>query len=159
MNVVDVYQDIREQQRKRKTVYAQILLRCQAKIRGAVTHGMTQCFFHVAEFQLGLPTFNVEECTQFLKKELEEGGFHLTDVTHDSMLISWDIKHLEAMSGAPPPTEDPKKQKKPPVASSMDKLAISGDVRDELMVMSERRPASKAAAASVPRRDFILRLE
>lgn len=86
----ELYDKKRERDLKQMEVFEKILARIQKKIRITARTTMLQyCFFIVPEFLLGLPKYDVVECTEYLIDKLIENGFKIK-YTHPNLLfISW----------------------------------------------------------------------
>lgn len=100
-NVVDVYKDISERKRKRKESFKHVLRMCQKQIRNVANKDRLKCVFTVPEFIAGIPIFNVTDCTDFVKTELEKAGFAVTYYYPNLLFISWDVDDLEKSNVTP----------------------------------------------------------
>eukprot|EP00798_Chlamydomonas_sp_ICE-L_P019683 gene19683-26370_t len=95
LNIVDVYKDIADRQKKRKEIFRIVMKQCEKHIRNVVQADGIKCIFVVPEFIWGMPLYNVTECTKHVKTELERAGFHVTFYFPRLLLVSWDMSDLD----------------------------------------------------------------
>ena len=95
INIVQVYKDIVERQKKRTKAFEKVYVSCENMIRNASKQDLMQCLFRVPDFVLGVPPYNLEECIQYLIARIEKGGFFVQYYFPNVIHISWDIKDLE----------------------------------------------------------------
>jgi hypothetical protein len=147
-NVVDVYRDIREKQKKRHAVYDELLACCRTKIRAAVSMNVMECVFTVPEFKLGLPTFDVPECTKYIKQQMEESGFYVKTMGRNTLSISWEVERLEAQNGGDEGVPSGSKQQRRPPMPRVSKT--------DLALIPDPPTAGNKQRG---RRDFVLNFE
>jgi len=76
-------------------IYSKVLKRVQTRIKHTanLNKGRTECIYLIPDFMLGIPTYNVQDCTVFIITALLKNGFYV-NYTHPNMVyISW--KHWE----------------------------------------------------------------
>lgn len=76
-------------------IYSKVLKRVQSRIKHTanLNKGRTECIYLIPDFMLGIPTYNVQDCTVFIITALLKNGFYV-NYTHPNMVyISW--KHWE----------------------------------------------------------------
>lgn len=109
IDIVDVYKNITDRQKKRKEVFKCVLKQCEKQVRNVADTDGVKFLFLVPEFVWGMPLYNVTECTTYVKAELEKAGFNVTFYFPRVLLVSWDVADLEhrnskllAIEGATP---------------------------------------------------------
>lgn len=60
-----------------------------------------KCLFVVPEFIAGVPIYNIADCTEFVKLELEKAGFAISYFYPNFLFISWDVEDLENTNATP----------------------------------------------------------
>lgn len=113
-NVVDVYKGISERKRKRKESYKHVLKLCQKQIRKVADKDGLKCVFAVPNFIVGIPLFDLADCTAFVKQELEKAGFAIEYYYPNFLFISWDVEDLEKNTNISPMTLEFKSEKDEP---------------------------------------------
>ena len=109
LDIVDVYKNITDRQKRRKEVFKCVLKQCEKQVRNVSDTDGMKCLFVVPEFVWGMPLYNVSECTLYVKTELEKSGFKVIFYFPCLLHISWDVADLEhrttsllAIEGATP---------------------------------------------------------
>ena len=95
LDVVQVYRALADRRRRRRETYACILRTCEKHIQTVAARDGMRCVFAVPEFRVGLPTFDINECTRFVRTELEKAGFVVRYFFPNLLHISWDVADLE----------------------------------------------------------------
>ena len=89
----------RIEQTKSVQIYKHVLDICKKRLKRHIkTHKQsTEYIFNVPRFILDKPTFDVPECTAFIIKKLENGGFHVKYMEdRGAIWICWSkYKHLD----------------------------------------------------------------
>lgn len=118
LDVVQVYRALADKRRRRRETYACILRSCEKHIQNVAARDGMRCVFAVPEFRVGLPTFDINECTRFVRTELEKAGFVVRYFFPNLLHISWDVADLErAHAPQPPPQQQQQQQALPPAAA------------------------------------------
>lgn len=95
LDVVQVYRSLADRRRRRRETYACILRTCEKHIQAVAARDGMRCVFAVPEFRVGLPTFDINECTRFVRTELEKAGFVVRYFFPNILHISWDVADIE----------------------------------------------------------------
>jgi len=95
LDVVQVYRALADRRRRRRETYACILRTCEKHIQNVAARDGMRCVFAVPEFRVGLPTFDINECTRFVRTELEKAGFVVRYFFPNILHISWDVADIE----------------------------------------------------------------
>ena len=91
INLDDLYKNKKYTNDHKLLVYDKILNRIHKKIKttARMRNSKCFCFYIVPEFILGLPRYNIVNCTNYIIEKLIENGFKIK-YTHPNMLfISW----------------------------------------------------------------------
>jgi len=75
-----------------KDTYVSIYNQVSKKIRRTVEIGNKQLFVVVPGFVVGHPTFDRMKATQYIKRQLERGGFIVKHTNDYELYITWNIK-------------------------------------------------------------------
>jgi len=75
-----------------KDTYVSIYNQVSKKIRQTVEIGNKQLFVVVPGFVVGHPTFDRMKATQYIKRQLERGGFIVKHTNDYELYITWNIK-------------------------------------------------------------------
>lgn len=100
LNIVQLYKDIVDRQKRRTVAFEKVLQSCHKLIKTSCKHDHMRCLFRVPDFVLGVPPYNIGECVKFLIERLEKGGFYLQYYYPNVLHISWDIADLERREDA-----------------------------------------------------------
>ena len=76
----------------KKEIYTKIYEQFSRKIRQNVELGQKQVFLNVPMFLLGLPTFDRDKATEYLKRQLERADFVVTKTGSYELLVTWNVK-------------------------------------------------------------------
>jgi len=75
-----------------KDTYVSIYNQVSKKIRQTVEIGNKQLFVVIPGFVVGHPTFDRMKATQYIKRQLERGGFIVKHTNDYELYITWNIK-------------------------------------------------------------------
>ena len=92
INLDDLYKNKKYTFEHKLKVFDRILERIHKKIKTTARMRNSECFcfFIIPEFILGLPRYNIVNCTNYIIEKLIENGFKIK-YTHPNMLfISWN---------------------------------------------------------------------
>ena len=92
ININDLYENQRTKQINRLRFFENILKKCYHRIKTVGDKGETFCFYIVPEFSMGIPLYNVYQCSQFIIDHLIKKGFNILYIRPNLIYISWDIK-------------------------------------------------------------------
>ena len=97
LNIFELQNSINKKKQNRTNVYESVLEKCHMKIQTAANKEKYELFYDVPQYVVGLPLFNINECIDFIVKQLTNNGFvvnyHFPKILH----ISW-FPHKEEIS-------------------------------------------------------------
>ena len=91
LNLDELYKQDKVTEDHRIKTYQKILNRIHNKIKSIsrIRHNNKFCMYVIPEFLLGVPRYDINECTMYLIEKLTENGFNVK-YTHPNLLwISW----------------------------------------------------------------------
>ena len=91
INIEELFETDKNTEIQRKSIYLKILNRVHKKITttSKIKNNNKYCFFIIPEIILGVPTYDLEDCKQYIFKSLIDNGFQIK-YTHPNLLfISW----------------------------------------------------------------------
>ncbi len=91
LNMDELYKQKKISEEHKIKIYQKILARVHSKIKGTsrIRNSDKFCFFVIPEFILGVPRYNIADCTTYIIEKLIDNGF-LIKYTHPNLLfISW----------------------------------------------------------------------
>lgn len=94
LNIYSLKKETDSRSRNRFKIYETILKKCHHRIKVAATsHRTESCtFFVVPSYLIGMPTFDLESCCDFLINQLSRNGFQIIRLANTLLFISW--KHI-----------------------------------------------------------------
>ena len=95
LDIVDVYKNITDRQKRRKEAFKCVLRMCEKQVKNVSDMDGVRCLFVVPEFIWGMPLYNVSECTAYVKTQVENAGFNVAFYFPRALLVSWDVNDLE----------------------------------------------------------------
>ena len=91
LNLDELYERSRETSQTKVNTYQKILARIHSRIKAISRQRNNNkfCMFVIPEFILGIPRYDIGECTNFVIEKLTDNGFQIK-YTHPNLLfISW----------------------------------------------------------------------
>ena len=91
INIEELFETEQKTEIQRKSIYLKILNRVHKKITttSKTKNNNKYCFFVIPEIMLGIPSYDLEDCKQFIFSSLIDNGFQIK-YTHPNLLfISW----------------------------------------------------------------------
>ena len=91
LNLDELYERTRETSQTKVKTYQKILARIHSRIKAISRQRNNNkfCMFVIPEFILGIPRYDIAECTNYVIEKLTDNGFQLK-YTHPNLLfISW----------------------------------------------------------------------
>ena len=84
--------------RSRFKIYETILKKCHHRIKVAANSFQTDSctFFVIPSYIVGMPTFDLESCCDFLINQLSKNGFQIVRLANTLLFISWKHIHFDA---------------------------------------------------------------
>ena len=91
MNLDDLFQEQQQKINNKIDVYNKILQRVHNRIKIVSRQKNNNCFccYVIEEFILGLPRFDVSDCTAYIINKLKENGFNVRYTFPNLLFISW----------------------------------------------------------------------
>lgn len=104
---VDEISKITEKRNKlRKETYIKIYEQISKKIRQTVEFGNKHLFIVIPSFVVGYPAFDRIKAAQYIKRQLDLGGFQTKFVGDHELYITWNTKKKKSESVKETETED-----------------------------------------------------
>jgi len=96
LRLESLYQDKERRNRSNMRVYEAILKQCHRRIQQVNRKlNMNQCYFHIPEYILGYPAYNLSDVNEYLCKRLSKNGLLVYPATESSIYISWDPMDID----------------------------------------------------------------
>ena len=95
MNVRDIVRLQEEKQRKKLTIFENVLRKVNERIKHSVFQNENFCLYIIPEFMLGNPTYNIQHCTKYIMYHLQKNGFVVYFYSPNILSISWPIKDFQ----------------------------------------------------------------
>ena len=95
INILDLHRTINEKKEKHAKCFEKVLDMVHNKIKKSAEMKQLHCMYIVPTFIFGYPLFNLNECIQYLVKELKANGFLVTYMFPNKLYISWDLKEID----------------------------------------------------------------
>ena len=92
INARDIIKIENRRKEIKKEIYTKIYEQFSRKIRQNVELGHKQVFLNVPMFLLGLPTFDRDKATEYLKRQLERADFIVNKTGSYELLVTWNVK-------------------------------------------------------------------
>lgn len=145
-NIVDVYRAIGDRRKKRKESFKHVLKLCQRQVQNVANKDGLKCLYIIPSIIPGIPLYNVADCAEFVKNELEKSGFSVQQLHSNVLYISWDVEDLEKQNTSPLALE----------------FKSEKDSPDKHMMMNDRENRKflqdKITSEKTPRKKFVLNL-
>lgn len=95
LNIYDLHNTINKKKHVRTNIYDSILNKCHNKIKQAAEKELIGTFFNIPNYVVGLPLFNISECSKYIFDHLQQNGFKVNFLTFNIIHISWEITNHE----------------------------------------------------------------
>ena len=92
LSVDDIHKIEKQRKDARKEIYKKIYEQFCRKIKQCVELGESQAFLRTPSYLIGYPTFDRENATLYLKRQLELGKFDVTMISEIDLYVSWKKK-------------------------------------------------------------------
>jgi hypothetical protein len=89
LSVDDIHKIEKQRKDARKEIYKKIYEQFCRKIKQCVELGESQAFLRTPSYLIGYPTFDRENATLYLKRQLELGKFDVTMISEIDLYVSW----------------------------------------------------------------------
>jgi hypothetical protein len=91
-NFLDIQQlrnETTKKREKRIEVFDKILKLCHGRIVRASKKENSSCLYKVPEMKVGMPVYNIKECTAYLILNLKKNGFKVKYIPPNALHIDW----------------------------------------------------------------------
>ena len=91
LNLDELYERTRETSQTKVKTYQKILARIHTRIKtiSRQRNNNKFCMFVIPEFILGIPRYDIAECTNYVIEKLTENGFQIKYTYPNLLFISW----------------------------------------------------------------------
>jgi len=91
LNLDELYERTRETSQTKVKTYQKILARIHTRIKAISRQRNNNkfCMFVIPEFILGIPRYDIAECTNYVIEKLTENGFQIKYTYPNLLFISW----------------------------------------------------------------------
>ncbi|QOI90276.1 hypothetical protein QKU58_gp055 [Pyramimonas orientalis virus] len=89
LNIFELQNSINKKKQHRTNIYENVLEKCHTKIKTAANKEKYELFYDVPQYVVGLPLFNINECIDFIIKQLSNNGFEVKYHFPKMLHISW----------------------------------------------------------------------
>ena len=91
LNLDDLYERTRETSQTKIKTYQKILARIHTRIKAVSRQRNNNkfCMFVIPEFILGIPRYDIAECTNYVIEKLIDNGFQIKYTYPNLLFISW----------------------------------------------------------------------
>lgn len=90
----------------KKETYVKLYEQVSRKIRQSVNFGAKAAVCQVPSFVVGYPMFDRARATAYVKRQLERGGFTVTDGPDHQLHVTWTVKKASRPAAAAAPPEE-----------------------------------------------------
>lgn len=90
----------------KKETYVKLYEQVSRKIRQSVNFGARAVVCQVPSFVVGYPMFDRARATAYVKRQLERGGFIVTDGPDHELHVTWTVKKTNSSRPPEPPPEE-----------------------------------------------------
>lgn len=97
IDIKDLFSTINSKNIKRMETYDSILQKCHNRIRYNSTMERTHCFFHIPEFIIGVPLYDVKELRIYIINSLKKDGFQYIYIEPNWLFIIWNNKSTKSL--------------------------------------------------------------
>ena len=99
LNIFELQNSIDKKKQNRTNIYETVLEKCHMKIRTAANKEKYEFYYDVPQYVVGLPLFNINECIDFIMKQLTNNGFNVKYNFPKMLYISWFPPRQEEYMG------------------------------------------------------------
>lgn len=91
LNLDELYERSRETSQTKVKTYQKILMRIHTRIKtiSRQRNNNKFCMYVIPEFILGIPRYDISECTTYVMSKLTENGFQIKYTYPNLLFISW----------------------------------------------------------------------
>lgn len=94
LTVYELYNQLDKKKVSRNKSFEKVVEICFNKIRTATEKEHLRLVFDVPEYVLGLPVYNLNDCTIYIMEKLKLNGFLVRFYFPKTLYISWDLDEL-----------------------------------------------------------------
>ena len=85
----------KDKEERRTDIYNEILKLCHSKIIRSSKEEQENCFFQIPEMRIGLPVYNLKNCTAYVILKLRKNGFKVRYIPPSILYIDWSKDNHE----------------------------------------------------------------
>lgn len=100
LNIFELQNSINKKKQNRNNIYESVLEKCHIKIKTAANKEQYECIYDVPQYIVGLPLYNINECIDFMVRQLNDNGFKVTYHFPKMLYISWFPPSQEVTAAA-----------------------------------------------------------
>jgi hypothetical protein len=89
LNIFELQNSINKKKQYRTNVYESVLEKCHTKIKHAAIKEKYELYYDVPQYIVGLPLFNINQCIDFMIRNLSDNGFKVLYNFPKMLHISW----------------------------------------------------------------------
>lgn len=180
LTVYELYNQLDKKKVSRSKSFEKVVEICFNKIRSATEKEHLRIVFDVPEYVLGLPVYNLNDCTLYIMEKLKTNGFLVRYYFPKTLYISWDLDELTETKTMPEstatrlltdsassrllasaPSNIPKLYKPPADLhlTNQDRLLLSTSDAEKINARSTTKPLLLSSKKSKPNGKFTLTLD
>lgn len=91
INVDKLKKDAEERRKFKKKCFKKILEMTLTKIEIVAKTNITNTWFEIPMFVLGFPSFEIDDCANYIIKKLKKNGFKVFFLKPNFLFINWSI--------------------------------------------------------------------
>ena len=91
LNIYELHNTINKKKSVRTKIYNSVLSKCHNKIKQAAEKEQMSIFFSIPRYVVGLPLYDLTECSRYVFENLQQNGFNVYYLTFDLIHISLEI--------------------------------------------------------------------
>tara|TARA_B100000214_G_scaffold375038_1_gene359762 strand:- start:7568 stop:7996 length:429 start_codon:yes stop_codon:yes gene_type:complete len=95
LNINGLYETIHQKNNIRLKKFDEILTKIHNRIKYNAKLEKTYCFFHIPEFIIGVPLYNVGDLKNYVINSLKRDGFQILYIDPNWLFINWDISTIK----------------------------------------------------------------
>jgi len=111
----ELYRMKRQKETNKIASFNKVLEKCHQRIRNVASYGGLNAFYEVPGMIVGLPLYNIAQCTEYIVEQLRTSGFLVQVLPPPHMYViyvSWDPEEIKPLKKSVPTLDAPIKQNK-----------------------------------------------
>jgi hypothetical protein len=101
----ELYRMKRQKETNKTLCFDKVLEMCHRRIRNIAAHGGMNTFYEIPGMIVGLPLYNITQCTEYVIEQLRKSGFLVQLLPPPSVFVvyvSWDPEEIKPMKKSEP---------------------------------------------------------